>query len=81
MFQTLRANHLTCNPTKCTSANFEVDYLGFKIGSKGIRISDRKIRAVKNITAPSNVKSLQRLLGLFNFGVVLCQISPRIPII
>ena len=35
MFQTLRANNLTCNPTKCTFANFEVDYLGFKIGSNG----------------------------------------------
>ena len=67
MLQTLRENQLTCNPTKCQFSFNEIEYLGFRVSADGIKISDRKIKAIKGIVPPTNRRSLQRILGLFNF--------------
>ena len=67
MLQTLRDNNLSANPGKCEFAFSELEFLCFRISANSIRISERKVKAIKSITAPTNKKSLQRLLGLFNF--------------
>jgi len=67
MLQTLSDNHLTCNPSKCEFAFSEIEFLGFKLTENGVKISEKKIKAVKSIVAPTTKKSLQRLLGLFQF--------------
>ena len=67
MLQTLRENQLTCNPTKCQFGFNEIEYLGFRVSADGIKISERKIKAIKGIMPPTNRRSLQRALGLFNF--------------
>ena len=67
MFQTLPDNKLSCNPYKCEYGFTEVEYLGFRIGADGIKISDKKVKVIKAIAPPGNRKSLQRLLGLFDF--------------
>ena len=67
MFENLRSNSLSCNPTKCSFAYSEIEYLGFRISAESIKISERKLKAIKDIAPPKNVKSLQRLLGMFNF--------------
>jgi hypothetical protein len=46
---------LKLKPAKCSFANQEVDYLGFKITEDGIRISDKKIKAITRIKAPSDI--------------------------
>jgi len=43
------------------------EYLGFRVSAEGIKISQRKIKAIQSIVPPTNKKSLQRTLGLFNF--------------
>ena len=67
LLDTLRSNNLTANPTKCEYAFTEIEYLGYCISEKGIRMSPRKIEAIKAICQPTSRKSLQRALGLFNF--------------
>ena len=67
MLQTLRENSLTCNPSKCQFGFNKIEYLGFRVSAEGIKISQRKIKAIQSIVAPTNRKSLQRALGLFNF--------------
>ena len=67
MLQTLQDNQLTCNPSKCDFCSTEIEYLGFRISESGIRISEKKIAAIKAIVAPTNRKSLQRILGMLNF--------------
>ena len=67
MLQTLRENQLTCNPAKCQFRFYEIEYLGFRVSADDIKISNRKIKAIKGIVPPTNRRSLQRILGLFNF--------------
>ena len=67
LLDTLRNNNLSCNPTKCEFVFTEVEYLGYCISKKGIRISPKKLKTIKAICPPTSRKSLQRLLGLFNF--------------
>ena len=65
MFQIFAENCLTCNPTKCEFAYTEIEYLGFRLSDQGVRISERKIEAIKAIQPPANKKALQRVLGIF----------------
>ena len=41
--------------------------LGHEISKNGIRMSDKKIKAIKAIQPPKSVKSLQRVYGIINF--------------
>ena len=42
--------------------------LGIKTSSEGIRITDDHIDSVKTLQTPTNVKSLQKLLGFLNYN-------------
>jgi len=44
-----------------------IEYLGFVLSADGIQMSEKRIEAIFKITAPKNIKGLQRILGLFNF--------------
>ena len=67
LLEILRTNSLTCKPEKCEFAQFEVEYLEFKISSQGLEMSDRRLKIIEAIQPPTNRKSLQRLIGLFTF--------------
>jgi len=67
VFQTLRENDYSCNPKKTEIAMNEIEYLGFRIDSQGLHISEKRIQAIQHITRPKNVKGVQRILGLLNF--------------
>jgi len=69
MLKILQDNNLTCNPSKSNFCFSEIEYLGHRISSNGIRISERKIKAIKNIIPPppKNKKSLQRIYGFFKW--------------
>ena len=67
MFQNLQKNDLSCNPTKCEFGFTSIEYLGYQISTDGIKISQKKIEAIKKIQPPKNVKSLQRVFGLTTF--------------
>jgi len=66
MLKILQDNNLTCNPSKSNFCFSEIEYLGHRISSNGIRISERKIKAIKNINPHKNKKS-QRIYGFYNW--------------
>ena len=67
VFSILRKHKFYLRPSKCKFGLEEVDYLGFKIYSTGIKTQDRLVKAVQEWPTPKNVKEVQRFLGLSNF--------------
>ena len=63
----LQLNRLVINPTKTYVAYEEIEYLGYRITGDTIRISDSKIKAIRDLPTPKNRKSLQRVLGLLQY--------------
>ena len=58
---------LKLKPSKCSFADNEVDYLGFKITNTGVQITTKKIDAILNITPPDTAKHLFQFLCSINY--------------
>jgi transposase InsO family protein len=58
---------LKLKPTKCTFADNEVEYLGFKITDKGLAASNSKVEAIMKITPPATTKNLFSFLCSVNY--------------
>ena len=67
VFDRLRSAGLSLRLSKCKFFYRKTEYLGHIISSDGIRVSDDKIKAVRDAVPPKNVKELQRFLGLANY--------------
>ena len=50
--ETLRQNNLTCNSKKTELAYSQVEYLGFKISADGLQFSEKRVEAIRKISAP-----------------------------
>ncbi|KAL0192767.1 hypothetical protein M9458_011063, partial [Cirrhinus mrigala] len=59
----LREHHLFLKAEKCTS----IQFLGYDIGPKGIKIDERKVEAIRFWPTPTSIKELQRFLGFSNY--------------
>ena len=66
VFNILRKNRLTINPTKAHIGYSELEFLGHAISASGVRISDLKTKAIQKLVAAKTKKALQRTLGLLN---------------
>lgn len=64
----LEAYHLKANSKKCEFHKEEVEFLGFFVGRKGIRIDPQKTKSVREWPIPKNVKEVQSFLGLANYN-------------
>ena len=64
----LHSANLKLKPSKVDMLKSEVTYVGIKISAEGTRITDDRIEAVKGLQPPTNVKSLQKVLGFFNYN-------------
>ena len=67
LFEALRKFGLVINRSKCVFGTRELDFLGHRVSSAGVRPLPEKVRAVKDYQVPQLVKSLQRFLGMLNF--------------
>ena len=67
VFQALRAAHLQLKLSKCTFMQKEVVYLGHIVSADGVKPDPRKVSAVLDSQAPSNVKELRHFFGLTNY--------------
>ena len=63
----LRNIGLKINEEKCSFFQKEIDFLGFFISENGVRIDPNKIAAITNMSAPTNVKEIQRFCGMVHF--------------
>ena len=67
VFKHLQENDVLIKPEKCVFMTKEISYLGFKITDKGLFKTDEKIKAIKEILAPTNVSEVRSFLGLVTF--------------
>lgn len=61
------AKGIKFNPNKCIFYANKVEFLGHSFSEKGISVTSEKIKAVTELKNPSDKKSLQRVLGMFNY--------------
>jgi hypothetical protein len=66
-FTVLRDNGLTINPDKCTFAASSVKFLGHLVSADGIQPLPQHLTAIQDFPPPTDVKQLQRFLGMINF--------------
>jgi hypothetical protein len=59
---------LRLKPEKCEFHKEEVEFLGFTVGVHGVKMSESKIKVVKDWPTPKNVKNIQEFLGFVNFN-------------
>ena len=55
--KTLQENRISCNPNKTEIGYQEVEYLGHRLSADSV--SEKRIEAIRKISAPKNVKALQ----------------------
>jgi hypothetical protein len=55
------------NPVKCAFGVSAGKFLGFIVHEKSIEIDPKRIKAMKNVQAPTCKKDLQKFLGKVNF--------------
>jgi transposase InsO family protein len=66
-FQLLQDNGLQMNLAKCVFAVAGVDFLGHRVSAAGILPLPKHVEALQRLPVLSDVKGLQRFLGLINF--------------
>ena len=67
VLEQLRKFLLYANLKKCRFHQDEVRFLGYVVSSKGIRMEDERIEAVKQWPEPKSVRDIQVFLGFANF--------------
>ena len=63
----LQSAGLVLRHDKCVFGMKEVDFLGHRISSKGVRPLPSKVSAVQDFPVPTSVKSLQEFIGMINY--------------
>ena len=64
---------LTLNVFKCFFFQKKLKYLGHIIPNKTISLDPDRISAIKNIPAPTNVKTLRKFIGMVQFCSDYCN--------
>ena len=58
---------LKLKPVKCQFFRQEVEYLGHTITPQGLKTSNKHVAAVQEFPTPTNLKELQRFLGMASY--------------
>ena len=67
VLERLESAGLFANAKKCAFDQPEVEYLGFRLGADGIKMSPSKLSTIADWPAPQSVKDVQSFLGFTNF--------------
>lgn len=63
----LKESGLKLEKSKCELSKDRIVFLGYELSSEGIKVSDNKVEAIKEIPRPMKVKELQVFLGSVNY--------------
>ena len=67
VFDRLRSAGLRLRPKKCPFAQQKALYLGHIVSEQGIEVDTQKVDRVRHYPVPTNLKTLQRFLGLVSY--------------
>jgi hypothetical protein len=67
VFKILQDAGLQINPAKCTFSVSSLTFLGHNVDSSSISPMEKHVKALTDFPPPSDLKHLQRFLGLINF--------------
>lgn len=67
VLERLRKNELWANASKCEFNKTEVDYLGYVVTPDGIKMDTKKVTAILEWPAPTNLGGVRSFLGFANF--------------
>ncbi|MBW0478662.1 hypothetical protein O181_018377 [Austropuccinia psidii MF-1] len=67
VFARLKANNLFAKASKCLFHVSSVEYLGYSVYSKGLKMDQEKVQQILNWLPPRKLKALQSFLGFANF--------------
>lgn len=67
VLQRLEMYGLVLNLDKCVLGAPEVNFLGYKVSTEGIRPLPDKVSAIVNFPVPTNTEELARYIGMLNF--------------
>ena len=67
VFSRFREYQLKLKPSKCTLFKKEVEFLGRKVGTNGVALTDHSVSVIKEWKTPSSVKEVEKFLGLANY--------------
>ena len=63
----LKEYNVTLNDQKCVYGVPELEYLGFKLSSRGVDIASSKLKAIKAVRPPKDSSELRSFLGLVQY--------------
>ena len=67
LFQRLRRFNLKINISKSQFFAAKMDFLGHEISANGVKVSDEKIKAIKEYPSPTSIKKVRQFTGLANY--------------
>lgn len=62
-----RERNIRLNEEKFRLRRQEVPYIGHLLTAEGLKVDDEKVRAVRDMPRPTDVKGIQRLVGMVNY--------------
>ena len=74
VFKTLAANGLVIQRSKCVLGVPTLNFLGYKVDSKGIYPLPDRVKTIRETTPPTTIKELQRFLGMVGY---YCRFIPN----
>jgi len=67
VLEVLRREKLYANKDKCIFCTHEVVFLGFVVSSKGVKVDEEKVKAIRDWPIPKNASEVRSFHGLANF--------------
>ena len=67
VFERLTWGNLKLNGRKTKLCASEVKFLGHRVSRDGVKLDDDRVKAVQALPAPTSVKQIQQVLGVFNY--------------
>ena len=68
LLQRFSAANLKLTPSKCSFLKKEVTFVGISISEAGVRITDDRVKSLKELQPPRNVKETQKLMGFLGYN-------------
>ena len=67
VLEKVKKSGLQLNKEKCCFRQSEIQYYGHIISGDGVHVNPEKVRAIRDLAAPTNLTELRRILGMINY--------------